>query len=106
MSFIGYFVAADWVMSYDKELGKREVETDVFEQILDAFSAVIGWNLTDDWEGDAEQVEGSPDRIIGRGLSKKRKRSEEKRSLKEAKAPRHGRSASLAASFRSQCRKV
>jgi hypothetical protein len=105
MSFIGYFVAADWVMSYDKELGKREVETDVFEQILDAFSAVIGWNLTDDWEGDAEQVEGSPTHHRA-GLSKKRKRSEEKRSLKEAKAPRHGRSASLAASFRSQCRKV
>ena len=39
-------------------------------------------------------------------LSKKRKRNEERRSLKEAKEPRHGRSASLAASFRSQCRKA
>jgi hypothetical protein len=52
-------------MPYDKELGKREVETGVFEHILAAFSDVIGWNVTDEWEGDAEQVEGSPDRIIG-----------------------------------------
>jgi hypothetical protein len=53
-------------MSYDRELGKREVETDALEQVLDAFSEIIGWNVTDDWVGEAEKVEGSPDHIIGR----------------------------------------
>jgi hypothetical protein len=52
-------------MSYDKELGKREIETDILEQILDTFSGVIGWNVTDEWDGEAEKVEGSPDHIIG-----------------------------------------
>lgn len=28
-------------ISYDKELGKREIETDILEQILDTFSSVI-----------------------------------------------------------------
>jgi hypothetical protein len=65
MSFIEYLTGTRWIMWYDKELGKREVETDTFEQVLDAFSDVIGWNVLDEWEGDAEQVEGSPDRIIG-----------------------------------------
>ena len=52
-------------MSYDKELGKREIETDILEQVLDAFSSVVGWNVTDEWDGEAEKVEGSPDHIIG-----------------------------------------
>jgi hypothetical protein len=51
---------------YDKELGKREVEDGVLIQVLDAFSIAAGWNLTGDWEGEAEQVEGSPDAIVGR----------------------------------------
>jgi hypothetical protein len=51
---------------YDKELGKREVETDIFGQVVDAFSSVAGWNITDDWDGEAEQIEGSPDAIVGR----------------------------------------
>jgi hypothetical protein len=52
-------------MKSDAELGKREVECDILAQVLDAFSTVLGCNITDDWEGDAEQVEGSPDAIIG-----------------------------------------
>src|SRR6516162_9292567 len=62
---IEYSMRSGWDMSYDRELGKREAETDACEQILDTFSDVIGWNVTDEWEGDAEQVEGSPDCIIG-----------------------------------------
>ena len=53
-------------MSYDKELGKREVEDDVLDQALDAFSSVAGWNVTDDWDGEAVRIEGSPDAIVGR----------------------------------------
>jgi hypothetical protein len=53
-------------VSYDKELGKREVEIDILARVLDAFSTVAGWNLTDDWDGKAEQIEGSPDAIVGR----------------------------------------
>jgi hypothetical protein len=52
-------------MKSDAELGKRQVECDILAQVLDAFSTVLGCNITDDWEGDAEQVEGSPDAIIG-----------------------------------------
>lgn len=48
-------------MSSDKELGKSQVETDALEQVLDAFSEIVGWNVTDDWDGEAERVEGSPD---------------------------------------------
>jgi hypothetical protein len=52
-------------MKSDAELGKREVERDILAQVVDAFSTVLGCNITDDWDGDAEQVEGSPDAIIG-----------------------------------------
>jgi hypothetical protein len=52
-------------MSYDREMGKREIETDVLEQVLDTLSTVIGWKVTDEWQGAAERVEGSPDRIVG-----------------------------------------
>jgi hypothetical protein len=30
------------------------------------FPEIIGWNVTDDWDGEAGRVEGSPDHIIGR----------------------------------------
>ena len=48
-------------MSYDKELGKREVEIDILARVLDAFSTVAGWNLTEDSEwGSRAGIGNSP----------------------------------------------
>jgi hypothetical protein len=49
----------------DKEAGKREVEDMVLDQVLESFPIITGCRLTDEWEGNAVRVEGSPDYIIG-----------------------------------------
>jgi len=51
-------------MSADSEMGKREIEGMVLDQLLDSFSLITGRAVTEDWAGDASQVEGSPDFII------------------------------------------
>ncbi len=52
-------------MSADSEKGKREIEQMVLDQFLDSFPIITGRTLTDEWSDHAEQVEGSPDYIIG-----------------------------------------
>jgi hypothetical protein len=49
----------------DQTRGKEMVEEIILEQMLDTFSIITGRALTDDWEGEANQMEGSPDFIIG-----------------------------------------
>lgn len=50
----------------DAEMGKREIERVVLDDVVETLSEVAGWNVTDDWNGEAEQLEGSPDAIVGR----------------------------------------
>ena len=52
-------------MSSDSEIGKRMVEDDLLDQVLDSLSVITSRTVTEDWDGEAEQVEGSPDFIIG-----------------------------------------
>lgn len=52
-------------MSADSEMGKREFENMVLDQLLNSFPIVTGRTVTEEWDGDASQVEGSPDFIIG-----------------------------------------
>ena len=52
-------------MIRDTDMGKRMVEEMVLEQVTDGLADVTGRTLTDSWEGGFEQVEGSPDFIIG-----------------------------------------
>ena len=52
-------------MSADSEMGKRQIENMVLDQVLDSFPVITGRAVTEDWDGDASQVEGSPDFIIG-----------------------------------------
>jgi hypothetical protein len=49
----------------DQERGKEMVEEIILEQVLDSFPIVTERTLTDEWDGEANQVEGSPDFIIG-----------------------------------------
>jgi hypothetical protein len=49
----------------DLDRGKRMIEEMILDQLLDSFPLITGRTVTDDWEGQAEQVEGSPDFIIG-----------------------------------------
>jgi hypothetical protein len=49
----------------DNAIGKRMVQDDLLEQILDSYPVITGRTVTEEWEGDATQVEGSPDYIIG-----------------------------------------
>jgi hypothetical protein len=49
----------------DKERGKRMNEEMIVEQIVDSLARITDRTVTDEWEGDAEQVEGSPDFIVG-----------------------------------------
>src|SRR4051794_19143059 len=49
----------------EQAMGQRMVEEAVLEQLLDAFSLITDRTLTDEREGDAVRVEGSPDFIIG-----------------------------------------
>lgn len=52
-------------MSADSEMGKRQTERMVLDQLLDFFPLITGRAVTEDWDGEASQVEGSPDFIIG-----------------------------------------
>jgi len=52
-------------MSTDSEMGKRQLESMVLDQLLDSFSLITGRAVTEHWDGDGSQVEGSPDFIIG-----------------------------------------
>lgn len=52
-------------MSADSEIGKRQIENMVLEKVLNSFPAITGRAVTEDWDGDASQFEGSPDFIIG-----------------------------------------
>ena len=52
-------------MSGESEVGKREIENMVLDQVLDALPIITGRTVTNEWDGVAEQVEGSPDHIIG-----------------------------------------
>ena len=52
-------------MSEESEIGKREIEAMILDQLLDSLPIVTGRTVTEEWEGEAEKVEGSPDQIIG-----------------------------------------
>src|SRR5580658_6020822 len=52
-------------MSEDSEIGKREIENMVLDQLLDSLPIITDRAVTEEWEGDARKVEGSPDFIIG-----------------------------------------
>ncbi len=52
-------------MSHDSELGKREIENMILDQVLDSLPILTGREATEEWEGDAKQIEGSPDHIVG-----------------------------------------
>src|SRR5665811_1786358 len=52
-------------MSGESEVGKREIENMVLDQVLDSLPIITGRTATNEWDGVAEQVEGSPDHIIG-----------------------------------------
>ncbi len=49
----------------DIDLGKRKVEGMILEQMLESFEQITGRIVTDGWESDFLQVEGSPDFILG-----------------------------------------
>jgi hypothetical protein len=49
----------------DRDMEKRAVEQMVLDQFLDSFLAITGCTVTEEWDGEAAQVEGSPDFIIG-----------------------------------------
>jgi hypothetical protein len=49
----------------DSQMGKRMIEDMVLERLLDSFAMLTGRIVTDDWDNHADQVEGSPDHIIG-----------------------------------------
>ena len=49
----------------DIDRGKEMVEEVILEQVLDSYPIITDRVVTDDWEGEAEQVEGSPDHIVG-----------------------------------------
>jgi hypothetical protein len=49
----------------DYAIGKRMVEDDLLEQVLDSFPIITRRTITEEWEGEAERIEGSPDYIIG-----------------------------------------
>lgn len=49
----------------DQEIGKRMTEEMILEQLLESLPRITGRAVTDEWEGAAGQVEGSPDFIIG-----------------------------------------
>lgn len=49
----------------DSDHGKRFAEEMVLEQVLDAYPSITGRTLTEVWDGDFLQVEGSPDFIVG-----------------------------------------
>jgi hypothetical protein len=52
-------------MSEDSEIGKREIENMVLDQLLDSLTIITDRAVADEWKGDAKQIEGSPDCIIG-----------------------------------------
>ena len=52
-------------MSEDSEIGKRQIEEIVLDQLLDTLPILTGRAVTNEWEGDAQRVDGSPDHIIG-----------------------------------------
>jgi len=52
-------------MSEDSEVGKRQIEDMVLDQLLDSLLILTGRAVTEEWEGVAEKLEGSPDHIIG-----------------------------------------
>jgi hypothetical protein len=52
-------------MPADSEMGKRQIESMVLEEVLDSLPIITCRVVTEDWAGDARQVEGSPDFIIG-----------------------------------------
>jgi hypothetical protein len=52
-------------VSEDSEIGKRQIEDMVLDQLLDFLLILTGRAVTEEWEGVAEKVEGSPDHIIG-----------------------------------------
>lgn len=49
----------------DTDIGKRMHEEAIFEQILETFPLIARLDITDEWEGEAAQIEGSPDFIVG-----------------------------------------
>jgi hypothetical protein len=49
----------------DQTRGKEMVEEIILEQVLNSFPIITVRTLTDEWDGEANQVEGSPDFIIG-----------------------------------------
>jgi hypothetical protein len=49
----------------DHAIGKRMAEEMVLEQMLDTFAAITARDFTEDGADGAEQVEGSPDFIVG-----------------------------------------
>lgn len=49
----------------DVDIGKRMIEEIILEQFLDSLQVITGRTVTEEWEGLAEQIEGSPDFIIG-----------------------------------------
>jgi hypothetical protein len=51
-------------MSDDSEIGKREIENMILDQLLDSLPIITRRAVTEEWEGVAEKVEGSPDHII------------------------------------------
>lgn len=52
-------------MSADSEIGKRMWENMILDQVLDSLPMITGRTVTDEWEGEAEQIDGSPDHILG-----------------------------------------
>jgi len=53
-------------MSEDSEIGKREIETMVLDQVLDVLPLITGRTVSDEWDDtDATQIDGSPDCVIG-----------------------------------------
>jgi hypothetical protein len=49
----------------DRDMGKRMVEQMMLDQLLGSFPVITGRTLTEEWVGEATQVEGSPDFILG-----------------------------------------
>ena len=49
----------------DIDYGKRLAEEMVLEQIIEPLVVITGRELSEDWAGHFEQVEGSPDFVVG-----------------------------------------
>ena len=49
----------------DIDYGKRIAEEMVLEQILEPFAEITRRELSDNWDGDFQRVEGSPDFVVG-----------------------------------------